>query len=188
MFFLGIPTTRAGSVVTSDSEVMRDVYYSGKPRFEKCSVVLRVAPTFLRWVSIYSVYLRAQLMRWKFVFTHLVLSRFGSFEIFKKSDEFTGRQGPSYGLDEIRRQMLDYVIEMFYPEIQQNHTDRVERNVAFFREVGAPLMIYYSLFSSSLLQIMTQVFEQPWHCYILILSIPHRLVKAKCTINTIGGQ
>ena len=31
--------------------------------------------------------------------------------------------------------MLDYVIEMFYPEIQQNHPDRVERNVAFFREV-----------------------------------------------------
>uniref|UniRef100_A0A3Q3KPN4 Selenoprotein O n=1 Tax=Mastacembelus armatus TaxID=205130 RepID=A0A3Q3KPN4_9TELE len=108
MFFLGVPTTRAGSVVTSDSTVMRDVYYSGNPRHEKCSVVLRIAPTFLR---------------------------FGSFEIFKKADEFTGRQGPSYGLDEIRGQMMDYVIEMFYPEIQQNYPDRVERNVAFFREV-----------------------------------------------------
>lgn len=31
--------------------------------------------------------------------------------------------------------MIDYVIEMFYPEIQQNYPDRVERNVAFFREV-----------------------------------------------------
>lgn len=48
MFFLGIPTTRAGSVVTSDSSVVRDVYYSGHPRHEKCSVVLRIAPTFLR--------------------------------------------------------------------------------------------------------------------------------------------
>lgn len=48
MFFLGIPTTRAGSVVTSDSRVVRDVYYSGHPRHEKCSVVLRIAPTFLR--------------------------------------------------------------------------------------------------------------------------------------------
>lgn len=63
------------------------------------------------------------------------LSRFGSFEIFKPADEFTGRQGPSYGRDEIRGQMMDYVIEMFYPEIQQNYPDRVERNVAFFREV-----------------------------------------------------
>uniref|UniRef100_A0A1A8SKC4 Selenoprotein O n=1 Tax=Nothobranchius rachovii TaxID=451742 RepID=A0A1A8SKC4_9TELE len=108
MFFLGVPTTRAGSVVTSDSRVLRDVHYSGHPRHERCSVVLRIAPTFLR---------------------------FGSFEIFKRADEFTGRQGPSYGHDEIRGQMLDYVIEMFYPEIQQNHPDRVERNVAFFREV-----------------------------------------------------
>lgn len=64
--------------------------------------------------------------------------RFGSFEIFKQADEFTGRQGPSYGRDEIRGQMMDYVIEMFYPEIQQNYPDRVERNVAFFREVRAP--------------------------------------------------
>ncbi|KAF7657922.1 hypothetical protein LDENG_00020170 [Lucifuga dentata] len=108
MFFLGVPTTRAGSVVTSDSRVIRDVYYSGNPRHERCSVVLRIAPTFLR---------------------------FGSFEIFKQADEYTGRQGPSYGHDEIRGQMLDYVIEMFYPEIQQSHSDRVERNVAFFREV-----------------------------------------------------
>ncbi|KAM9754047.1 selenoprotein O1 [Menidia menidia] len=108
MFFLGVPTTRAGSVVTSDSRVVRDVYYSGNPRHEKCSVVLRIAPTFLR---------------------------FGSFEIFKQADEMTGRQGPSYGRDEIRGQMMDYVIETFYPEIQQNYPDRVERNVAFFREV-----------------------------------------------------
>ena len=67
------------------------------------------------------------------------VSRFGSFEIFKRADENSGRQGPSYGHDEIRGQMLDYVIETFYPEIQQNHSDRVERNVAFFREVCSSL-------------------------------------------------
>lgn len=108
MFFLGVPTTRAGSVVTSDSRVIRDVYYNGNARPERCSVVLRIAPTFIR---------------------------FGSFEIFKPANEFTGRQGPSYGRDEIRGRMMDYVIEMFYPEIQENYPDRVERNVAFFREV-----------------------------------------------------
>lgn len=108
VFALGIPTTRAGSLVTSDSKVVRDVFYSGNPRMERCSVVLRIAPTFIR---------------------------FGSFEIFKQEDENTGRQGPSYGLDSIRTQMLDYVIETFYPEIQQSHSDTVERNTAFFREV-----------------------------------------------------
>lgn len=108
VFALGVPTTRAGSVVTSDTRIMRDIRYDGNPRMERCSVVLRIAPSFIR---------------------------FGSFEIFKKADEFTGRQGPSCGLDEIRTQMLDYVIETFYPEIQQSHSDRVERNTAFFREV-----------------------------------------------------
>ncbi|XP_053478840.1 selenoprotein O1 isoform X2 [Ictalurus furcatus] len=108
VFALGIPTTRAGSVVTSDSRVMRDVFYNGNPRMERCSVVLRIAPTFIR---------------------------FGSFEIFKQEDELTGRQGPSYRYTEIRTQMLDYVIDTFYPEIQQSHSDPVERNTAFFREV-----------------------------------------------------
>ncbi|KAJ3596827.1 hypothetical protein NHX12_003227 [Muraenolepis orangiensis] len=108
IFALGIPTTRAGSVVTSDTRVIRDIHYDGNPLNERCSMVFRIAPTFLR---------------------------FGSFEIFKPADETTERQGPSYGHDHIRGQMLDYVIETFYPEIQQNHTDRVERNVAFFREV-----------------------------------------------------
>ncbi|MFT7799201.1 selenoprotein O isoform X1 [Arapaima gigas] len=108
MFALGIPTTRAGSLVTSETYVLRDVFYSGHPRKERCSVVLRIAPTFIR---------------------------FGSFEIFKPADELTGRQGPSVGRNDILAQLLDYVIEMFYPDIQQRHSDREERNAAFFREV-----------------------------------------------------
>lgn len=108
MFGLGVPTTRAGSVVTSDLRVARDVFYDGRPRLERCSVVLRIAPTFIR---------------------------FGSFEIFKPVDDLTGRQGPSVGRNDIRAQLLDYVIETFYPEVQRNHADRAERNAAFFREV-----------------------------------------------------
>uniref|UniRef100_A0A8C0T485 Selenoprotein O n=3 Tax=Canis lupus TaxID=9612 RepID=A0A8C0T485_CANLF len=109
MFHLGIPTTRAGACVTSQSTVVRDVFYDGNPKYEKCTVVLRIASTFLR---------------------------FGSFEIFKPADEHTGREGPSVGRNDIRVQMLDYVIGTFYPEIQAAHTeDRVQRNAAFFREV-----------------------------------------------------
>ncbi|KAM4675545.1 protein adenylyltransferase SelO, mitochondrial [Discoglossus pictus] len=109
MFHLGIQTTRAGSCVTSDSTVVRDVYYDGNPKHEKCTVVLRIAPTFLR---------------------------FGSFEIFKPSDELTGRTGPSVGRNDIRIQMLDYVIKTFYPDIQQKHADNsIDRNAAFFREI-----------------------------------------------------
>jgi len=48
MFHLGIPTTRAGACVTSQSTVIRDVFYDGNPKYEKCTVVLRIASTFLR--------------------------------------------------------------------------------------------------------------------------------------------
>lgn len=41
------------------------------------------------------------------------------------------------GRNDIRVQMLDYVIGTFYPEIQAAHADNsVQRNAAFFREVG----------------------------------------------------
>ncbi|KTG33864.1 hypothetical protein cypCar_00022526, partial [Cyprinus carpio] len=56
MFALGIPTTRAGSLVTSDLYVQRDVFYSGNPRPERCSVVLRIAPTFIRLSTSISIY------------------------------------------------------------------------------------------------------------------------------------
>lgn len=49
MHFLGVPTTRAGSCVISDSTVIRDIFYDGNPKLEKCAVVLRIAPTFIRF-------------------------------------------------------------------------------------------------------------------------------------------
>lgn len=109
MFHLGIPTTRAGTCVTSDSKVVRDIFYDGNPKNERCTIVLRIASTFIR---------------------------FGSFEIFKPTDEYTGRKGPSVNRNDIRIQMLNYVISTFYPEIQQAYSDNsVQRNAAFFREV-----------------------------------------------------
>jgi uncharacterized protein YdiU (UPF0061 family) len=50
MYNLGIPTTRAATLVTSDEKVYRDPLYSGQIVFERCAVVSRIAPTFLRYV------------------------------------------------------------------------------------------------------------------------------------------
>ena len=72
MYSLGIPTSRAASLIVSDSTVKRDKLYTGNPINEKCAVVMRAAPTFMR---------------------------FGSFEIFKDTDSYTGRAGPSRGLN-----------------------------------------------------------------------------------------
>ena len=89
MAHLGVPTTRAATVVTSNTHVLRDNFYNGNPvkvlfrlflslflSFllspifpsptwqERCTVILRIAETFLR---------------------------FGSFEIVKETDTQTGK-------------------------------------------------------------------------------------------------
>ena len=63
MYYLGIPTTRgekvviyicyiylilAGSCVTSDTRVSRDIHYNGNVIQERATVISRIAPTFIR--------------------------------------------------------------------------------------------------------------------------------------------
>ena len=62
MHHLGIPTTRALSLVGTGEGVLRDILYDGHPREEPGAVVCRVAPSFLR---------------------------FGNFEIFASRDDVT---------------------------------------------------------------------------------------------------
>lgn len=62
MFHLGIPTTRALSLVLTGEMVVRDMFYDGHPKKEPGAVVCRVSPSF---------------------------TRFGSFEIFAARQEFT---------------------------------------------------------------------------------------------------
>ncbi|AMM51861.1 hypothetical protein TH61_12690 [Rufibacter sp. DG15C] len=51
MHYLGVPTTRALSLVTTGDQVMRDMFYNGNPEFEPGAIVMRVAPSFLRFGS-----------------------------------------------------------------------------------------------------------------------------------------
>lgn len=60
MHHLGVPTTRALSVILTGEQVQRDMFYDGNPQLEPGAIVCRVAPTF---------------------------TRFGSFEIFAARDE-----------------------------------------------------------------------------------------------------
>lgn len=91
MWSLGIATTRAASLVVSEDTVKRDKLYTGNVINERCAVVMRIAPTFMR---------------------------FGSFEIFKPTDSYTGRAGPSTGLKEkMAPDMLNYLLKNFYEEI-----------------------------------------------------------------------
>jgi uncharacterized protein YdiU (UPF0061 family) len=49
MFYLGVPTTRALSLVTTGDQVMRDMFYNGNPEYEPGAIIMRVAPSFLRF-------------------------------------------------------------------------------------------------------------------------------------------
>ncbi|WAR05983.1 SELO-like protein [Mya arenaria] len=99
MHHLGIGTTRAGTCVTSDTTVVRDIFYDGNPIKERCTLVLRIAPTFFR---------------------------FGSFEVVRGLSADTGRKGPSEGNMELLKTMLDYCIQTFYPEIWSAHSSNKE--------------------------------------------------------------
>jgi serine/tyrosine/threonine adenylyltransferase len=49
MHHLGVPTTRALSLVATGEQVERDMFYDGNPRLEPGAIVCRVAPSFIRF-------------------------------------------------------------------------------------------------------------------------------------------
>ncbi len=50
MHHLGIPTSRAASLVISSEPVIRDQFYNGNIQQERAAVVLRIAKTWFRCV------------------------------------------------------------------------------------------------------------------------------------------
>ncbi len=49
MFHLGVPTTRALSLIGTGEQVMRDMFYDGHAKAEPGAIVCRVAPSFIRF-------------------------------------------------------------------------------------------------------------------------------------------
>ena len=49
MHYLGVPTTRALSLVATGEAVVRDMFYDGNPQAEPGAIVCRVAPSFVRF-------------------------------------------------------------------------------------------------------------------------------------------
>jgi hypothetical protein len=97
--------------VTSDTWIQRDVFYTGNVIDERATVVLRIAPTFIR-----SVFYVSGLVKYV-VESSCLHTRFGSFEIFKPADLITGREGPSVGRKDVLLTLLDYVISSFFPDV-----------------------------------------------------------------------
>jgi len=101
LFHLGIPTTRALSIIGSTSEVLRDVLYNGNAKNEKCAVVTRIAPSFMR---------------------------FGSFEIFKENS-YNSEDGPSAGFEkDMLPKMLEYILKFHYKEVDDAVFNTIEKS------------------------------------------------------------
>jgi len=91
LHFLGIPTTRALSCVVSSDTVARDIKYDGNVKQEPCAVVLRVAPSFIR---------------------------FGSFQLRLKDAYNPTRGGDPSKFDlRLTTELADYVVRQFYPHL-----------------------------------------------------------------------
>ncbi len=65
MHHLGVPTTRALSLVGTGDPVVRDMFYDGRPEAEPGAIVCRVAPSFIRFgnFEIFAAQQELQLLR-----------------------------------------------------------------------------------------------------------------------------
>ncbi|MEL6989214.1 MAG: YdiU family protein, partial [Bacteroidota bacterium] len=65
MYHLGVPTTRALSLMLSGDQVLRDMMYDGNAAYEKGAIVTRVAPSFIRFGNFELFAARKDLIRLK---------------------------------------------------------------------------------------------------------------------------
>jgi uncharacterized protein YdiU (UPF0061 family) len=102
MHFLGVPTTRALSLVTTGEAVIRDMFYDGNPAPEPGAVVCRVAPTFLRFGNFEILTAYGE---------HDLLKRLTDFLIAEYYPQFDPKDPDVYGqlLDEIARRTAEMV-------------------------------------------------------------------------------
>ncbi|EDQ84595.1 uncharacterized protein MONBRDRAFT_34638 [Monosiga brevicollis MX1] len=108
MHALNIPTTRAGSLITSDTRVVRDIFYTGSLIQERATVITRLAPSFLR---------------------------FGSFEVVKEKDPKTMQEGSSPGQVELTKKLLDYLLAHHFADIWSQDSSPEDKFAEFLAEV-----------------------------------------------------
>lgn len=87
MHHLGVPTTRALSVVGTGEAVMRDMFYDGNPAREPGAIVCRMAPSFTRFGHFEIFAARGE---------HAILARLVNFTIARDFPELTSKSPTVY--------------------------------------------------------------------------------------------
>ena len=80
MFHLGVPTTRALSLVATGESVLRDMFYDGHPQYEPGAIVCRVAPSFVRFGNFELFASRDDLSTLKALADHVIRHHFSELE------------------------------------------------------------------------------------------------------------
>ncbi|HEX8912620.1 MAG TPA: YdiU family protein [Humisphaera sp.] len=103
MHALGVPTTRALSLVATGEPVVRDMFYDGNPRPEPGAVVCRVAPTFLRFGNFEILAASEELG---------LLKRLTDFTVEQFFPAIDPKEPDAYGqlLDEVARRTAEMVV------------------------------------------------------------------------------
>jgi uncharacterized protein YdiU (UPF0061 family) len=81
MHHLGVPTTRALSLVATGDQVIRDMFYDGNAKLEPGAIVCRVAPSFIRFGNFEIFTARGD---------HAVLEQLADFTIARDFPHITG--------------------------------------------------------------------------------------------------
>ncbi|XP_042328720.1 protein adenylyltransferase SelO-like isoform X3 [Sceloporus undulatus] len=82
MHYLGIPTSRAASLVVSDDDVWRDRFYNGNVRKERGAIVLRVAKSWFRIGSLEILAHSGELDLLRMVLDHVIDEHFPSINLY----------------------------------------------------------------------------------------------------------
>lgn len=88
MHHLGVPTTRALSLISTGDRVYRDMFYDGNTRAEPGAIVCRVAPSFLRFGSLEIFHSRRDLDNQKKVLDFLVRYHYPQFALIPPKEAY----------------------------------------------------------------------------------------------------
>nr|XP_034985539.1 protein adenylyltransferase SelO-like isoform X1 [Zootoca vivipara]XP_034985540.1 protein adenylyltransferase SelO-like isoform X1 [Zootoca vivipara] len=81
MHYLGIPTSRAASLVVSDDDVWRDRFYNGNVKKERGAIVLRVAKSWFRIGSLEILAQSGELDLLRMLLDHIIDKHFPSIDM-----------------------------------------------------------------------------------------------------------
>ncbi len=109
MFHLGVPTTRALSLIATGDDVMRDMMYDGNAAFEPGAVVCRVAPSFIRFGNFQIFAANGEVENLRRLANYTILHYFPNITI--NPDHVTGQTGAYVQFfREVSRRTLEMVI------------------------------------------------------------------------------